>query len=299
MTKVENSYRFSGRRFDEEEIGLIREVVASCAGLSRRELADTVSELMGWRRANGSLKEPECLALLTRLEADGLLRLPAKQQGRPVGSVTAIPRTERGEPGASLKGRVETYAPVRVERVETTEARRLFRELVDRYHDLKYKVPFGAHLEYLVSISNPAPTVVGGLQFSSAAWRMRARDEWIGWKDVRRARRLPQVVNNSRFLLLPWVHVQNLASTTLALALRRLAADWEAQYGVRPLLVETLVDAARYAGGCYRAANWIEVGETAGRGRDDRWHARHGARPKRVFLYPLVRDAAARLRGRG
>jgi Domain of unknown function (DUF4338) len=299
VTKAEDGYRSSGRRFDEEEIRLIREVVASCASLSRKELANTVSELMGWRRANGGLKEPECLALLTRLEADGLLRLPAKRPGRPVGSVTSIPRTARGEPGAPLVGRVEVFAPVRVERVETAEVRGLFRELVDRYHDLKYKVPFGAHVEYLVSISNPAPTVVGGLQFSSAAWRMRTRDEWIGWGDARRARRLPQVVNNSRFLLLPWVHVQNLASTTLALALRRLAADWEALYGVRPLLVETLVDVAQYTGGCYRAANWVEVGETAGRGRDDRGHARHGARPKRVFLYPLARDARAQLRGRG
>jgi Domain of unknown function (DUF4338) len=299
VTKAEDGYRFSGRRFDEEKIHLIREVMASCASLSRKELANTVSELMGWRRANGRLKEPECLALLTRLEADGLLRLPAKRPGRPVGSVTCIPRTARGEPGAPLVGRVEAFAPVRVERVETAEARQLFRELVDRYHDLHYKVPFGAHVEYLVSISNPAPAVVGGLQFSSAAWRMRARDEWIGWKDARRARRLRQVVNNSRLLLLPWVQIHNLASTTLALALRRLAADWEALYGVRPLLVETLVDSARYTGGCYRAANWIEVGETAGRGRDDRWHARHGARPKRVFLYLLARDAQAQLQGRG
>ena len=157
--------------------------------------------------------------------------------------------------------------------------------------------PFGAQVQYLVSVSTPAPTVVGGLQFSSAAWRMRARDRWIGWDDARRARHLPQVVSNSRFLLLPWVHIQNLASATLALALRRLPADWQAQYGVTPLLVETLVDAARYTGGCYRAANWVEVGETAGRGRDDRRHQRHGAHPKRLWVYPLTRDAVTRLRG--
>jgi hypothetical protein len=107
------------------------------------------------------------------------------------------------------------------------------------------------------------------------------------------------VVSNSRFLLLPWVHIQNLASATLALALRQLPVDWQAQYGVTPLLVETLVDPARYTGGCYRAANWVEIGETAGRGRDDRRHHRHGARPKRVFVYPLTRDAVVRLRRRG
>ncbi len=97
----------------------------------------------------------------------------------------------------------------------------------------------------------------------------------------------------------PWVHIQNLASATLALALRRLPADWRAQYGVTPLLVETLVDPARYTGGCYRAANWVEVGATAGRGRDDRQHHRHGAQPKRVWVYPLRRDAVARLRACG
>jgi len=101
---------------------------------------------------------------------------------------------------------------------------------------------------------------------------------------------------NSRFLLLPWVHIQNLATATLARALRRLPADWQAQYGVTPLLVETFVDPARYTGACYRAANWVELGETSGRGRDDREHRRHGAQRKLVFIYPLRRDALARLR---
>ena len=106
-------------------------------------------------------------------------------------------------------------------------------------------------------------------------------------------------MNNSRFLLLPWVHVQNLASATLGLALRRLSTDWQARYGVEPLLVETLVDPARYTGGCYRAANWVELGDTSGRGRDDRTHHRHGASPKRLWVYALTRDAVERLRGRG
>lgn len=159
-------------------------------------------------------------------------------------------------------------------------------------------MPFGAHLEYLVSISQPAPTLVGCLQFSSAAWRLRVRDEWIGWDDQTRARNLPHVVNNSRMLLLPWVHIQNLSSTMLALALKKLSEDWQAQYGVVPLLVETFVDPAQFTGTSYRAANWIGLGETSGRGRDDLRHRRHGAKPKRVFLYPLRRDSR-RLLGEG
>jgi hypothetical protein len=290
-------WRFSGRSFRAQEIALIREVVDTCAGLSRKELANTISELLGWTRPGGGLKEPECLAVLERLEAADLLTLPAKQQTRPKGSVTAVPHTTRGEPGVPLTGRVDTWAPVRLQPVQDGEERQLFRELVGRYHYLGYRVPFGGHLQYLVSISQPAPTVVGCLQFSSAAWRVRARDVWIGWDDTTRARQLVHVVSNSRFLLLPWIRIQNLASATLGQALRRLPADWQARYGVAPLLVETVVDPARYAGGCYRAANWVEVGETAGRGRDDRQHRRHGARPKRVFVYPLTRDAVARLRG--
>lgn len=292
-----SGFRCGGRMFVASEIALIGEVVDTCRGLSRKELANTISELVGWTRANGSLKEAECLLLLARLEAQGLLRLPAKQQTRPVGSVTSIPHTDAGEPGEPLWGRVETFGPVCVERVADWGARQRFRELVGRYHTLGYKVPFGAHLQYLISISRPVPTVVGCLQFSSAAWRMQARDRWIGWDDATRARHLPQVVNNSRLLLLPWVQIQNLVSATLARALRRLPADWQAQYGVTPLLVETLVDPARYTGACYRAANWVELGETSGRGRDDRQHGRHGARPKRVWVYPLRRDARARLRG--
>ena len=290
-------FRCGGRMFAASEIALIGEVVATCGGLSRKELANTISELVGWRRANGSLKEAECLLLLARLEGQGRLRLPAKQRTRPVGSVTSIPHTDAGEVGVPLNGRVERFAPVCVERVTDAGARQRFRELVGRYHPLGYKVPFGAHLQYLVSITRPVPTVVGGLQFSSAAWRLQARDRWIGWDEATRARHLQQVVNNSRLLLLPWVHIQNLASATLAEALRRLPADWQAQYGVRPLLVETFVDPARYTGACYRAANWVEIGQTSGRGREDRQHRRHGARPKRVFVYPLRRNAQARLRG--
>lgn len=292
-----NGFRCSGRIFPASEIALIREVAATCRGLSRKELANTISELVGWTRTNGGLKEAECLVFLARLETAGLLTLPAKQQTRPVGSVTSIVHTAEGEPGVPLSGRVDSFAPVWIERVAEVGARQRFRELVDRYHPLGYKVPFGAHLQYLVWVSRPEPTVVGCLQFSSAAWRIQVRDRWIGWNDATRARYLPLVVNNSRFLLLPWVQIQNLASATLARVLRCLPADWQAQYGVRPLLVETFVDPAQYSGGCYRAANWVEIGETSGRGREDRQHRRHGARRKRVFLYPLRQDTLAQLRG--
>ena len=288
--------RFSGRGFLPKELALIREIVQDCSGLSRMELARTVCELLRWRRPNGSLKARECREFLERLEARGEVELPGKRPGRAVGSVTRVPHTAAGEPGYKLVGTVRDVEPLTVERVCEREERLLFRELIGRYHYLGHKVPFGAHVRYLVFASRPQRAVVGCLQFSSPAWRMAARDRWIGWDDATRARKLQRVVNNSRFLLLPWVEVRNLASAVLARGLRRLAADWPQRYGVEPWLVETLVDARRYRGGSYRAANWIALGETTGRGRMDRHHRREGEAPKTVLVYPLVRDAIRRLR---
>ena len=290
--------RFSGRAFRAREVTLIREVVRDCSGLSRMELARTVCELLGWRRPNGGLKARECREFLERLDAEGALVLPDKRRGRAVGSVTRVPRTAAGEPGRALAGSVRDVEPLLVELVRAPAERLLFRELVGRYHYLGHTVPFGAHLRYLVYASRPQRAVVGCLQFSSPAWRMAARDRWVGWDDATRARNLQHVVNNSRFLLLPWVGVRNLASAVLSRGLGRLVADWPRRYHIEPWLVETLVDPCRHHGGCYRAANWVALGATTGRGRMDRYGRRAGEAPKTVLAYPVVRDAQRRLRER-
>jgi hypothetical protein len=279
--------KFNGRSFSAGELALVREVVESCARLSRSELAHTVCELVGWRRQSGGLKSREALDLLAALEQRGLLVLPDKLRGRPKGSRTRVPVTQRGDARPSLEGSVDEVSPVELKAVTTAEQQSLFRELVGRYHYLGFRVPYGAHHRYLVEVSKPEPQVVGCLQFSSPAWRMESRDRWVGWSDTIRLRNLQRVVSNSRFLLLPWVRVRNLASTVLSLGARRLPADWQARYGIEPLLLETLVDASRFSGGCYRAANWVELGRTTGRGRMDREHRRHGAEVKLVFVYPL------------
>ncbi len=289
--------QFTGRAVGPDELALIREVVASCPGLSRMELAHTVCELLGWTRPQGTLKGRECREFLEGLAARGLLHLPAKRPGRPVGARTHVPVTARGDPGAPLTGTVGEVGPIGLEAVREPAQRALFRELVARYHYRGHAVPFGASLRYLVSATHPARQVVGCLQFSSPAWRLAVRDRWIGWDEATRRRNLQRVVSNSRFLLLPWVRVKNLASTVLAQAVRRLGADWRARYAVAPLLVETLVEQGR-AGTCYRAANWLALGATAGRGRQDRAHERHGAAPKTVLVYPLVDDAVQRLQER-
>lgn len=287
---------FCGREFNSSELALMREVVESCAGLSRMELAHTVCELVAWTRPSGRLKARECREFLERLDATGWLRLPAKWPGKPPGARARVPLTAHGEPGAPLAGDVGQVAPIVLEPVRDEHQRLLFRELVGRHHYLGHAVPFGAHLRYLVWASRPARVVVGCVQFSSPAWRMAARDQWIGWDDATRRRNLQRVVNNSRFLILPWVRVRNLASTVLARAARWVTREWPEHYGVNPLLLETLVDRRRYHGGCYRAANWIEVGVTTGRGRMDRAHRRPAGAPKAVLVYPLVPDAGPRLR---
>ncbi len=296
-SETEAPTRHCLREFTPKELALIHEVVESCSGLSRKELAQTICELLGWRRPSGALKAQECREFLERLESAGALELPEKQPRRPLGSRTRVPVTARGDRGRDLVGEVGDFAPIELELVETADQRLLFRELVGRYHYLGHAVPFGAHLRYLVYASRPEWAVVGCVQFSSPAWRMAARDAWIGWDDLTRQRHLQRVVSNSRFLILPWVRVKNLASVVLSLALRRLCADWPRRYGIEVLLVETLVDTSRYSGHCYRAANWIRLGQTSGRGRMDREHLRHGAAPKTVLVYPLVKHAVRRLRG--
>ncbi len=286
---------FCGEVVGAEQLSLVIEVSERYPHLSRTELANTVCELLGWQRANGRLKTVECRQWLERLQARAMIRLPERRAGRPPGSRTRITQITEGESATPLVSPLAGVKPVSVKRVETAPQRALWRELVERHHYLGHRVPFGAHLRYFIMSEQVQPALLGCVQFSSAAWRMRARDQWIGWDDAHRKAHLPHVVCNSRFLLLPRVHVTHLASHALALAARALRRDWPVHYGVTPWLLETLVDPERFTGTCYRAANFIEVGQTTGRGRQDRHHQRHGAHPKTVFVYPLRRDARQRL----
>jgi len=173
---------------------------------------------------------------------------------------------------------------------------RLWTELIQHHHYLGYRVPVGAQLRYLVRSARTGAAVLACLQWSSPAWKMAARDRWIGWSAQERARNLPYIVHNSRFLILPWVRVKGLASKIQGLCARQLPGDWERRYRCRPLLLETLVDGQRFAGTCYRAANWIPLGETQGRGRMDRYHQADGSARKLVFVYPLCRSVQQSLR---
>ena len=296
MLAEDRVLRVAGRTFSHEELTTVAEIVAKGVGVSRTQLMVRTCERLGWRRPSGTCKVRECRDLLLQLESEGWFELPPKRAGRPVGSRTKVPVTAAGEPGAELVGSVGEFGTLSLERVQTKAERARFRELVGRYHYLGYRVPFGAQLRYLAFLSKPKRTVVAAMGLSSPAWRLAARDRWIGWDGPTRERNLQRVVGNSRFVILPWIRVRNLASRLLSLLMRQVGSDWQACYGVAPLLAETMVDVSRFRGTCYRAANWIELGQTTGRGRMDREHRRHGHAPKRILVYPLVRHAARQLR---
>jgi hypothetical protein len=284
---------FCGRTFTAQEVELMRVVAHDCAGLAVTEIARTVCELLEWKRPNGGLKNHECRQLLERVQAEGVLRLPAlrKLGGRgPRRVEVSQPRFEP-EPVECAARECE---PLELALVEGERESRLWREPMERYHYLGCPVPFGAHLRYWVRNHQRE---LACLLWTSPAWKMKPRDEWIGWSDEQRKRNLQAIVNNGRFLILPWVRVKGLASKILALSARQLPQDWHRHYGHRPLLLETLVDADRFRGTCYRAANWIYVGRTTGRGRMDREHKADGQAIKDIYIYPLVRDARQRLCG--
>lgn len=284
---------FSGRRFSPADLELIFEVTKDFSTLSLTELSKTLSELLEWKRPNGKLKYEECRALLEKLQADGQISLPAL---RPIKhSPRQIQQTQDGNPQPAITGRVAQYEPLSLRLVQACDGQlhSRFNQFIQRYHYLGYRVPFGAHLRYLVE--SRTGSYLACLLFSSPAWKMAPRDAWIAWTDGQRRRNLQYVVSNSRFLILPWLSVQNLASKILSLVTRHLPRDWESLYGYRPLLLETLVDGSRFAGTCYRAANWIYLGKTQGRGRMDRDHAGHGRAVKDIYIYPLGRNARRRL----
>lgn len=283
---------FCGRPVSAKEWKVLLEIIDSC-GLSRHELASTICEGLNWVRANGRLKARECYEYLNVLEARGLIQLPPQSEKRGRGP-TSIQYTEAGEERPRREGTLSEVTPVRLGLVTTAQERGLWRELIARYHYLGHKVAYGAHLRYLVWISTPSPELAGCVQFSSAARWVASRDEFIGWDDETRQRNLTRVVNNSRFLVLPWLSIAGLASHVLSVSSRVMVSDWEEAYGVTPVLLETFVETGRYEGTCYRAANWIEVGQTAGRGRMDR--DKSAKEPvKTCLVYPLVRDFRKRL----
>ena len=234
--------RYCGRLFSEQEMRLIRAIIAEDSSRHRFALSQVVCERLHWRRANGQLKDMSCRVAMLRMHRDGLIPLPAPRRRHSNGTLHRR-RTPQAEPELPIIARVDALPALQVRPLADQREAQLWREYVDRYHYLGYTPLPGAQMRYLVTSQRRVLAVVG---FGASAWKAAPRDRFIGWSVAQREARLQLVVNNARFLILPWVQVRNLASTVLARSSRRLPDDWQARYGYRPLLLETFVQSDRF-----------------------------------------------------
>lgn len=278
---------YRGREFSEGDIDRIRALLVAEGSLGRSHISRRVCEELSWLRVDGRLKEMACRVALLQMEKDGLIQLPPVLiKGRGAAN-RPIPRTLWGEPGTEICCRVDQLDEIVLSLVESKADGTLWKELVDRYHYLGHKTAVGGQVRYLVRTKGGI--LLGCLGFSAAAWKSAARDQWIRWNAAQREQNLERIVDNSRYLILPWIRVKGLASKTLAQAARTLPLDWERAYGYRPVLLESFVEIERFRGTCYRAANWICVGQTQGRSKYDQHH--QYAKPiKSIWLYPLAKN---------
>jgi hypothetical protein len=275
--------QYCARHFEAHEIEIIRALL-TLPQISRFRLSREVCERLNWRRANGQLKDMSCRVALLRMQAAGLITLPAPRNPKPV-SYRHYPDIEH----AVLEPRsIPTVDLTRlsVDLVSNKRDSLLWNAYIQRHHYLGHQLMPGAQLRYFVRNEGH---IIAALGFGASAWKVKPRDDTIGWTSAQRRRNLHLIVNNARFLMLPWINCKNLASRILALTSRRLTEDWHARYAYRPVLLETFVEKPRFAGTCYKAANWRYLGDTQGRGKLDTLHC--NAQPiKSIWIYPLAQD---------
>lgn len=283
---------FSGKNFTSEDINLIKWTRNKYPKLSRKELAATICEFLDWATPGGRAKTPQCISLLERLEQEGLIELPPLV-ALPKRSTYCSKATEFEIDATPITGELKTLEPIRLEIARAGRELKRWRQYVDNYHMLGDRQVFGSRLYYFVKSRE---TILGCLQFSASSWALSPRDEWIGWDMADKKQRLHLIVNNSRFLIFPWVNVKNLASKVLGLAIKQIQGDWLREYCYAPVLLETFVDTSHFAGTCYKASNWIYLGETQGRGRMDRKNE-HALSLKAIYMYPLQKDFKDCLKG--
>ena len=280
------STTFGGKRFTRKQIATIQETANTFSTLSRRELAHTVCEHLRWYTPKGKNKIQSCLRALDSLEELGILSLPEKLVSQKRGPQKKITWTAQTEEQPLIGDDLKQLSPISLQVVTEKDAISQWNEYVDRHHYLGYKRPIGPHLRYFIRDKQGRP--LGCLMFSYAVKSLPSRDKWIGWQDKSHKKHLDLVVNNNRFLILPWVKVKCLASKALSMASRQLADDWEAHHGYSPVLLETFVDLTKFDATCYRAANWHYLGETKGRAASKNTTAKT---PKGIYVYPLVNNA--------
>ena len=277
-------WRYRGREIRAEDVVFIRQLIAQHPGLSRRRLSQKLCEAWQWKQANGALRDMMCRGLLLMLHRAGEIELP------PVRYTPPNPLAKREPPAPMLiditpiRGSLSQLQPLDIQPVRRTPEEVLFNSLMEQYHYLGYEQPVGEHLKYVVWAQGRP---IACLAWSSAPRHLGSRDRFIGWSSEARRRNLRFLAYNTRFLILPWVEVPHLASHLLARVAKQLSRDWERLYHHPLYFVETFVDPERFRGTCYRAANWILLGRTTGRGKDDQTN-RVNRSIKQVLGYALT-----------
>jgi len=292
---MESALTIQGRQIGASELATIHALISAHPDWHRTRISQELCREWNWCNEAGRLKDIAARSLLRKLDHRGLIQLPAAVRSannafrhRPV-----VQLALDLEP-VQIEGRLSDLQPLRIDQVTQAQELRLLRGLLQQHHYLGYRGPVGENLKYLVY--DRQGRLLAGLLFGAAAWRVASRDRFIGWDESARQCGLSRIANNMRFLILPDIRVPHLASHLLALISRRISSDWQAQYGHPIVLLETFVEQARFAGTCYKAANWIRVGRTTGRTRNHRTGAPL-APVKSVWLYPLHRSFRKQLVG--
>jgi len=284
------STTFAGHRFTRKQIIAIQQTVNTFTNLSYRELGHTVCEHINLLTPSGTHRIQTCLNALEEMDTLGLFKLPEKVKKIKYTQKKIIWTPQTLAP-PEIKGVLEEFQPVRIEKVTQKEDIKLWNEFVDRYHYLGYKHPVGTHLRYFILSNNNQK--LGCLIFSFPLLSLACRDEWIGWNEKNRKKYLSLILNNNRFLIFPWVKIKNLASKVLSLISKQVSDDWYEIHRFRPVLLETFVDPEKYIGTCYKAANWTCIGKTQGCKASQK---REAISSKEVYVYPLRADFKAVLR---
>jgi len=277
---------FRGRKFSEAEIKLIRDLTEKDRHETRTKISKMVCELINWRQPNGVLKDRACRDVLLRMNEQGLIDLPpirTKPRRKPAKAIHRL-KINFKEPQEEVTE--INLNSVKLMMIRGTKNEPLWDFLIDKYHYLGYRTLIGHFLKYLIYSEN---SLLGCIGFADGVLKLNLRDRWIGWSIEERERSLHLIINNVRFLILPWVKVRNLASKILSMATRQVPEDWNSYYGYKPVLFETFVDIGRFSGTSYKAANWIYLGRTKGKGRCGMKYFIHN-RPKDIYVYPLDKD---------
>jgi len=281
------STTFAGRRFNRKQLVEIQQTVNNFPQLTFRELGHTICEHLNWVTPGGRYRIQACLKALEKMQSAGLFQLPEKQKRKKT-TQKPIPWSDSTAAQPVINCPLSQFTTITVELVTKSEEVTRFNEYVDRHHYLGYRYPIGNHLRYfIIGRDAQGEHLLGCLLFSFAVNNLECRDQWIGWNDKQREKHLPLVINNTRFLIFPWVQIKNLASKALSLAAKQVANDWLEQHGLHPLLMETFVDTGRFTGASYKAANWLQIGNSLGKKGSKNVAQKN---PKAVFVYPLHDD---------